>query len=89
MSNDDSRDKNRCPTERRTAGQPEGRDATTDIDRLLKMLPRLQAAAWTGDRTGAQSRPVERSTTDANNPVDDSIEEVLIARPMMEAGSDE
>jgi hypothetical protein len=53
------------------------------------MLPRLQAAAWTGDRTGAQTRPVERSATDSNNFVDDGLDEVLIARPMMEAGSDE
>lgn len=66
-----------------------GRDGTTDIDRLLKALPLGEAAAWTGDRTGAQSRPVERSTTDANNLVDDGVDKVPIARPTTEVGSDE
>lgn len=89
MPNEDARANRNCPTNRGIVDRIHGRNATTDIDRSLKMLPHREAAAWTGDRTGAQSRPVERSTTDANNLVDDGVDEVLIARPTTEAGSDE
>lgn len=89
MRNEDSRANRNCPTNRGIVDRTHGRDATTDIDRLLKALPPKDAAAWTGDRIGAQSRPIERSTTDTNNLVDDGIDEVLIARSTTEADSDE
>lgn len=89
MPNEDARANRNCPTNRGIVDRTHGRDATTDIDRLLKTLPPEEATAWTGNRTGAQTRPVERSTIDTNNLVDDGLDEVLIARLTMEAGSDE
>ncbi|NKE37132.1 hypothetical protein GWG54_15140 [Natronococcus sp. JC468] len=67
MRKDDSRDKNNCPTERGTAGRPDGRDNTTDDDRSRKTLPRKDAAAQTRGCAGTDPHPIELSVREENN----------------------
>ena len=67
MRKDDSRDKNDCPTERGTAGRPNGRDDTAEDDSSRKTPPREDAAAQTRGCSEDPARPVESSARDENN----------------------